>query len=203
MQKQPPIFMNLKDMIEHATGGSSSARVDVLKLDCEGCEWSVFERLANSSSTTSSSSSDLVDRIDRIAIELHAYAAHASLNGERQVSAAPDTHAGAAVLTASAAPTSFTIQRLRAFLSYVIDTHGFGVAHRHLNIASLLKDHTFNSLVAKAIEAASPSSVHLWSYWELLLVEARHVASALGITRNEEGHRPTNDKEASAFHAGG
>ena len=180
--KQPPIFMNLKDMIEHATGGSSSARVDVLKLDCEGCEWSVFERLANSSSTTSSSSSDLLDRIDQIAIELHAYAAHASLNGERQVSAAPDTHAGAAVLTASAAPTSFTIQRLRAFLSYVIDTHGFGVAHRHLNIASLLKDHTFNSLVAKAIGGRLPSSVHLWSYWELLLVRRRDMSRRLSAS---------------------
>jgi hypothetical protein len=79
----------------------------------------------------------------------------------------------------------FTIARFYSFVRHVLDDHRFVVAHRHLNVASLLKDHTFSRMLADVLEPlpasarsllASPrhagTHAHLFSYWEVLLVKA-------------------------------
>ena len=48
------------------TGGSSAAngRVQLFKIDCEGCEWEVFEQLAKSDP-------DLLGLVDQVLLEVH------------------------------------------------------------------------------------------------------------------------------------
>ena len=123
------------------------------QIDCEGCEWPVIERLALRHPT-------LLAQVDQIAMELHAFGSTtASLNGE------VGTH------NTSKLPPSFSVPRLRAFVHHIFEDHGFAVASRHLNLASLLKDHRFDRSLAAALAPATlPMGSHLWSYWELLMV---------------------------------
>ena len=156
MKDSPAVFVSLTDAIDaYAKGG----RVDVLKIDCEGCEWGVFEDVATNHP-------GILSRIGQLAIELHAY------------HPIPGTPQNVQNVSAIGTPAPFTAARLKTFASHVIGKHGFSIMHRHLNLASLLKDHRFHHAVASEIESEYPrpqgwGRAHLWSYWELLLQNRR------------------------------
>jgi hypothetical protein len=64
---------------------------------------------------------------------------------------------------------------IHATPGHVVHTYGFVVAHRHLNLASLLKDHRFDALLEHELRQSGRSTRNarlppLWSYWEVLLV---------------------------------
>ena len=151
-------------------------------MDCEGCEWAVVERLA-------ADHPRLLARIDQIAIELHAYRAPTAPSEWQRATAAASSASTAAAPSASTASrpgapppdtttatpspprwADFTLARLRTFCRHVLREHGFVVAHRHLNLHSLLKDHRFDRLLPASGRPAAPPRPRLWSYWELLLV---------------------------------
>ena len=90
-------------------------------------------------------------------------------------------------MAGSSAARPFTAARLRTFAAHVLDHHGFTVAHRHLNLASLMKDHRFNRIVAAELEAEGLASwatkqTSLWAYWELLL----HKQASWGSAGNHQ-----------------
>ena len=155
-KETPAAFVNLADAIDaYAKGG----HVELIKMDCEGCEWGVFEDLA-------ANHPDLLSRVAQLAIELHAY---------HPIPGAPSaSEPGTSGKSTIGVPAPFTAPRLKTFASHVMGRHGFSVMHRHLNLASLLKDNQFHRVVASAIESERPrpkgwGRAHLWSYWELLL----------------------------------
>ena len=53
--------------------GVGDGRIDVLKIDCEGCEWSVFEQLA----------AGTLLRVDQLLIELHFFQPTSNRRGNR------------------------------------------------------------------------------------------------------------------------
>ena len=129
----------------------------------QGCEWGVFEDLATHHP-------DLLSRVGQLAIELHAYN---PASGGRTTS-----EFGMPSNASIGAPAPFTAARLQTFASHVMGRHGFSIMHRHLNLASLLKDHRFRRSVANAIDLERPrppglGRAHLWSYWELLFQNRR------------------------------
>jgi hypothetical protein len=155
-KETPAAFVNLADAIDaYGKGG----HVDIVKIDCEGCEWGVFEDLA-------ANHPDLLSRVGQLAIELHAY---------HPIPGAPlALEPGTPSMTTIGVPAPFTAPRLQTFASHVMGRHGFSIMHRHLNLASLLKDNRFHRVVASAIESERPrpegwGRAHLWSYWEILL----------------------------------
>jgi FkbM family methyltransferase len=46
--------------------GWAGKRIDVLKIDCEGCEWSVFNETA-----AAAAAREVLTRVDQLLIELH------------------------------------------------------------------------------------------------------------------------------------
>ena len=147
------------------------------------CEWGVFEDLA-------AHHPHLLSRVGQLAIELHAYHPIPGIRSAEPLAVAPagDAAAVAAAVAAAAdstgVPAPFTAARLRKFAAHVMGEHGFTVAHRHLNLASLLKDHRYHRIVGDDIDAEWPrpeawggsrqaaaggKQPMLWAYWELLM----------------------------------
>ena len=129
----------------------------------QGCEWGVFENLATHHP-------GLLSRVGQLAIELHAF--NPTSGGRATVEPRPGASSN------SGAAATFTAARLQTFASHVMGKHGFSILHRHLNLASLLKDHRFGPSVANALELERPvpegwGRAHLWSYWELLFQNRR------------------------------
>jgi len=56
-------MLSLREIVSIATGGASDRHVDVIKIDCEGCEWGMFRERATSVSQ--------LQRVSQVLLELH------------------------------------------------------------------------------------------------------------------------------------
>jgi FkbM family methyltransferase len=117
--------------------------VDVLKIDCEGCEWAVFAALA-------AEHSELLGRVGQLLIEVHA---------------PPPTGS----MSSAARPYPFRIQQLERFVEHVFGRHGFAVASRHLNPWNLFWNTSFDGLLPKSLRQ-SGAGMTAWPCWELVLL---------------------------------
>jgi len=128
--------------------------IDYLKIDCEGCEWALFEALEKHDPTFLSS-------VGQLAIEIH-------MNVDP---ATGKPHEGTS--------TDITLERLTTFISHVTQRHGFVVAARDLNTQEMLHMKDFSGLLPASLvahhktKATGPQDLNhtsLWAYWNLLLL---------------------------------
>lgn len=108
----------------------------------QGCEWGVFEELANSSPT-------LLASVDQLLVEVHASAAAGSREGK------------------SGASMPFRIEQIVTFVDHVFGRHGFRVASRHLNPWSIGLNDTYSQLLPPQLQHSGGTS---FACWELVLL---------------------------------
>jgi len=128
--------------------------IDYLKIDCEGCEWALFEALEKYDPTFLSS-------VGQLAIEVH-----------MNVDPATGT-------PLEGTSTDLTLERLTTFISHLTERHGFVVAARELNTQGMLRMSDFSGLLPSSLVAhhqtmaTGPRGLNrtsLWAFWNLLFL---------------------------------
>ena len=146
-------FVSLPDAIAtFAEGGV----VDVLKLDCEGCEWTVFEELARHTPT-------LLNQIGQIAIEIHAVEASVISNGSFTVERLE------VFLQHVLGDHRFAVAHRHLNLASLSKFHHFADSMaRAARLPAPTGEAGGDPLAG--LRGVARATRHLWAYWELLLV---------------------------------
>lgn len=140
---RPMRLTTLDAMVAEVTQGDPDGVVDVLKIDCEGCEWEVFEALL-------AAKSSVLKKVDQLLLEVHMIDDCRSLVG-----------------WCALPPGKFSIGRLEAFVEYVCEVHSFEVAWRHLNPNVLWSNASFDHMLPPEVERGG---TRLWAFWEVLFI---------------------------------